>query len=229
MPDRPYVLLSVAASVDGYIDDNSDQRLLLSNDEDFDRVDEVRAGVDAILVGANTIRRDNPRLLVRSQERRDARVADGKSESPLKITLTSKGKLDPAASFFAAGDVTKVVYAPSSALANVEEAVGEVSDVVAAGDPIDLNVVLDDLAARGVRRLMVEGGGTVHTQFLSAGLVDELQLVVAPFLVGDRQAPRFVGEALFPQDSSHRMNLAEVRQIGDVVLLRYLPKRGTDV
>ncbi|MGC4943645.1 RibD family protein [Kribbella sp. DT2] len=229
VPDRPYVLLSVAASVDGYIDDNSDQRLLLSNDEDFDRVDEVRAGVDAILVGANTIRRDNPRLLVRSQERRHARVAEGKSESPIKITLTSKGELDPAASFFAAGDVTKVVYAPSAALAHVEGAVGEVSDVVAAGDPIDLNIVLDDLAARGVRRLMVEGGGTVHTQFLSAGLVDELQLVVAPFLVGDRQAPRFVGEALFPQDSGHRMNLAEVRQIGDVVLLRYLPKRGADV
>ena len=63
MAERPYVLLSVAASIDGFIDDNTDQRLLLSNDADFDRVDAVRAGVDAILVGANTIRRDDPRLL----------------------------------------------------------------------------------------------------------------------------------------------------------------------
>ncbi len=99
MTDRPHVLLSVAASIDGYIDDNTDQRLLLSNDEDFDRVDEVRSGVDAILVGANTIRRDNPRLLVRSQARRDRRLATGSSESPIKVTITATGDLDPAASF----------------------------------------------------------------------------------------------------------------------------------
>ncbi|MGH8574222.1 MAG: RibD family protein, partial [Gammaproteobacteria bacterium] len=66
MISRPYVLLSVAVSVDGYIDDATDTRLLLSNEADVDRVDEVRASCDAILVGANTIRRDDPRLLVRS-------------------------------------------------------------------------------------------------------------------------------------------------------------------
>ena len=67
MSDRPYVLLSCAMSIDGYIDDASNTRLLMSNDADFDRVDEVRAGCDAILVGANTIRRDNPRLMVRAE------------------------------------------------------------------------------------------------------------------------------------------------------------------
>ena len=64
-PTRPYVLLSCATSIDGYIDDASEQRLLLSNDEDLDRVDAVRASCDAILVGAGTVRRDDPRLLVR--------------------------------------------------------------------------------------------------------------------------------------------------------------------
>ena len=66
MAERPYVLLSVAMSVDGCIDDATDTRLILSNDADLDRVDEVRAGSDAILVGAGTIRRDNPALLVRA-------------------------------------------------------------------------------------------------------------------------------------------------------------------
>ena len=79
---RPYVLLSCAASIDGYIDDATDSRLLLSNDADFDRVDEVRAGCDAILVGTSTIRQDNPRLLVRSQARQDARTAHGTTSSP---------------------------------------------------------------------------------------------------------------------------------------------------
>src|SRR2546428_9593973 len=74
---RPYVLLSCAMSIDGYIQDTTETRLLLSNDADFDRVDAVRADCDAILVGADTIRQDNPRLLVRSQARRDARLARG--------------------------------------------------------------------------------------------------------------------------------------------------------
>ncbi len=74
MTPRPHVLFSVATSIDGYIDDTSESRLLLSDQDDFDRVDEVRAGVDAILVGANTIRRDDPRLLVRSGERQEERV-----------------------------------------------------------------------------------------------------------------------------------------------------------
>jgi 5-amino-6-(5-phosphoribosylamino)uracil reductase len=68
---------------------------------------------------------------------------------------------------------------------------------------------------------MVEGGGTIHTQFLTAGLVDELQLVVAPFFVGDSRAPRFVRDGTFPWGPKCRATLAETRQIGDVVLLRY--------
>jgi 5-amino-6-(5-phosphoribosylamino)uracil reductase len=79
----------------------------------------------------------------------------------------------------------------------------------------------EDLYARGVRRLMVEGGGTVHTQFLTADLADELHLVVAPFFVGDSRARRFVGDGQFAWNPRRRATLAEVRQIGDVVLLRY--------
>ena len=84
---RPYVLLSCATSIDGYIDDASDQRLLLSNDDDLDRVDAVRASCDAILVGAGTVRRDDPRLLVRSADRRAERVACGRPASPTKVML----------------------------------------------------------------------------------------------------------------------------------------------
>jgi 5-amino-6-(5-phosphoribosylamino)uracil reductase len=74
---------------------------------------------------------------------------------------------------------------------------------------------------RGIDRLMVEGGGTVLTQFLTAGLADELQLVVAPLFVGDSRAPRLVGDGCFPWHAERRAHLAQVRQIGDVALLRY--------
>ncbi|MEV7327795.1 dihydrofolate reductase family protein [Micromonospora sp. NPDC093244] len=220
-PARPYVLLSCATSIDGYIDDSSEQRLLLSNEDDLDRVDAVRASCDAILVGAGTVRRDDPRLLVRSAVRRAERVAGGRPASPVKVTLTARGDLDPTARFFTAGDATRLVYCATSALDKTRERLERAATIVDAGEPIDPAWLVADLAARGVRRLMVEGGGTVHAQFLTAGLADELHLVVAPFFVGDGRAPRFVGEGSFPWHAGHRARLAEVRQIGDVVLLRY--------
>jgi 5-amino-6-(5-phosphoribosylamino)uracil reductase len=142
------------------------------------------------------------------------------------VTITGSGKLDPQASFFTAGgaEVRKLVYCASPAVLAAQDRLGAApaTSIVDAGSPLDLVAVVTDLAARGIRRLMVEGGQRVHTQFLAAGLADELQMVIAPFFVADPDAPRFVGAAAFPWDCGHRMTLAEARQIGDVVLLRYL-------
>jgi 5-amino-6-(5-phosphoribosylamino)uracil reductase len=213
-------------SVDGYIDDTSSDRLMLSNEADFDRVDSQRALADAVLVGATTIRHDNPGLLVRSPARRSARQERGLPVSPAKVTMTRSGNLDPEASFFTAGgaEVCKLVYCASPAVRITQErlSMAPATSIIDAGSSLDLITVLTDLAARGIRRLMVEGGQNIHTQFLAAGLADELQLAIAPFFVGDPTAPRFVGAAAFPWNSGHRMTLAEVRPIGDVVLLRYL-------
>lgn len=221
MSDRPYTLLSCGMSIDGYLDGASEKRTLLSNDADFDRVDAVRAACDAILVGAATVRKDNPRLLVRAQARRDARVARGLAPTPMKVTVTRRAQLDECASFFAAGDSEKLVYCASETVAQARDRFGPVATVVDGGHPVDMRWLSEDLYARGVQRLMVEGGGTVHTQFLTADLADELHLVVAPFFVGDSRAKRFVSDGAFPWNPDRRATLVEVRQIGDVVLLRY--------
>ncbi|GII58669.1 hypothetical protein Pth03_70580 [Planotetraspora thailandica] len=223
MTSRPYVLLSCAVSVDGYIDDASPERLLLSNAADFDRVDEVRACTDAILIGATTVRRDNPRLVVDSAERRERRVALGLPAYPLKVTITASGDLDRGLNFWHHGGA-KVVYSPDAAVLKIRRTLDGLADVVGTGPAVDLGVVLDDLGARGVRHLMVEGGGTIHTQFLTQGLADEIHLAIAPILVGDPDAPRFLNEGCFPGGAARRMRVAEVRPIGDVVLIRYLPK-----
>jgi 5-amino-6-(5-phosphoribosylamino)uracil reductase len=230
MADRPYTLLSCGMSLDGYLDSAEVSRLRLSNDADFDRVDAVRAGCDAIAVGAATVRNDNPRLLVRSAQRRADRVARGLPPSPVKVTVTGCGDLDPDAAFFSAGETEKLVYCPSAAAARTRARLGAVATVVDAGRQVDMREVCEDLSARGVNRLMVEGGGTLHTQFLTADLADELQLVVAPFFVGDSRSRRFVGDGRFPWTADRRAPLAEVRQIGDVVLLRYAlsPRFGTE-
>lgn len=221
MTERPYVLLSCAASLDGYIDDATGQRLVLSNDADLDRIDEVRAGCDAILVGAGTIRRDDPRLLVRSAARRAERVARGRAASPARVTVTGGGDLDPGARVFTTGATVRLIYCATSGMEKARERLGQVATVVDAGEPVNLAPVLADLAARGIGRLLVEGGASMHTQFLSSGLVDELHLVVAPFFVGDGRAPRFVRDGSFPWHAGRRAQVAEVRQIGDVALVRY--------
>ncbi|MEU9158068.1 dihydrofolate reductase family protein [Streptomyces sp. NPDC048417] len=215
----PYVLLSAAVSLDGYLDDTGPERLLLSSPADFDRVDEVRASVDAILIGAGTIRADNPRLLVNDPGRRAARVAAGRPEYPLKVTVTATGDLDPDAKFWHTGG-EKVVYTTETGAARIR-GLGVAADVVSLGADLDWPALLTDLRkARAVGRLMVEGGGTVHTQLLQQGLADELQLVLAPLFVGDPKAPRLFGPGGY---QAGRLRLLESRRIEDVVLMRYEP------
>ncbi|MDH6135017.1 riboflavin-specific deaminase-like protein [Kitasatospora sp. MAA4] len=228
-PQRPYVLLSAAMSIDGYLDDASTERLLLSNAADFDRVDELRADCDAILVGSTTLRRDNPRLLVNDPARRAARTLGGRSEYPLKVTLSASGGLPADLRFWHTGGA-KLAYTTAAAAPALRAALAAVAqtEVVGLGDTVRLGELLDDLGRRGVRRLMVEGGGSVHTQFLAEGLADEVQLAVAPLLVGQAAAPRFVNPADFPGGSARRLRLLEARTVGDVVLLRYAPKESAE-
>lgn len=217
----PYVTLSCAMSIDGYLDSEAPQRLAMSNAQDFDRVDQLRADSDAIMVGASTVRRDDPRLLVRSADRRAKRLAGGRSASPVKVTVTRSGELSVESQFFTAGDVEKIVYTPRTGASRIGKVLGGHATVVALRDEVTMRAVAEDLAMRGVGRLMVEGGGRLHTQFLREDIADELQLVIAPFFVGESGAPRFVEAGAFPWTATRRARLADTRRIGDVVLLRY--------
>jgi 5-amino-6-(5-phosphoribosylamino)uracil reductase len=221
MTDRPYVVLSCAMSLDGYLDDASDERLVLSNNADLDRVDGQRAAADAILVGASTVRRDDPRLRVRAPRRRAARASLGLPASPMKVTVTRQGDLDPRAHLFDDDGSEKVVYCATAVHRRTERLLRGRAAVVDAGpDPL-LGCVLADLAERGVERLLVEGGATILTQFLAHGLADELHLVVAPFFVGDPGGTPFVRPAAFPWSKDNRARLLEITPVGDVALLRY--------
>ncbi|MEV5008682.1 MULTISPECIES: dihydrofolate reductase family protein [unclassified Streptomyces] len=216
---HPYVLLSAAVSLDGYLDDTGPERLLLSSPADFDRVDEVRASADAILIGAGTLRADNPRLLVNSPQRRAARRAAGKPEYPLKVAVSASGELDPGAPFWHTGG-EKILYTTDEGALRLRRT-GLAADVVPLGAELGWPRLLEHLHdERGVRRLMVEGGGTVHTQLLQQQLADEVQLVLAPLFVGDADAPRLFGPGTY---QGGRLRLVETRTIEDVVLVRYEP------
>jgi riboflavin-specific deaminase-like protein len=217
LPPRPYVVLSCATSADGYLDDASPRRLILSGPADLDRVDEVRAGCDAIWVGAQTVRRDNPRLLIRDPRRRARRVARGLPADPARVTLTATGDLDPRASFFAPGAL-QLVYCATPALSRARARLGEAAVLIDAGDSLSLPFILQDLAERSMLRVLVEGGARVLGEFLAGDLAHELHLAVAPFFVADPAAPRLD----VPRAPAEPMTLAQTRRVGEVVLLRYL-------
>jgi len=210
-------------SVDGCLDAPGPRRLVLSGDADLDRVDAERSEADAIMVGAGTIRRDNPRLVIRSAGRRAGRRGRGLPENPGRVTLTAGGRLDPAARFFdATGGAAPVVYCAAAAAPGLQQRLNDAAQVIAVPPPMELGAILADLARRGVHRLLVEGGAQLGREFLTRGLVDELALTVAPFFVGAAAAPRFAGPAVYPHGPARPMHLAEVRQLDDIVLLRYL-------
>ena len=228
MPPHPYVLLSCATSADGYLDDARPSRLILSGPADLDRVDDVRAGCDAIMVGAQTVRKDDPRLLIRDPRRRARRAARGLPEHPARVTLTATGDLDPRARFFAPGAL-RLVYCATPALAVARARLGDTAVLIDAGHPLSLKLLLSDLAERALLRVLVEGGARVLGEFLAASLADELQLAVAPFFVAEPAAPRLnlpgpnlPGLAGLPSSVADPMTLAEVRRVGEMAVLRYL-------
>lgn len=221
MGERPYTVLSCCISLDGYLDDSSGERLVLSSAADLDRVDALRASCDAVLVGAATVRADNPQLLVRSQERVAERVARGLPPTPVRVTVSTAGRLDPDAAFFTTGHTETLVYCPTDTVEEAQAALGEVATVVDGGSPLCFRHLVEDLHRRGVRRLLVEGGAHVLGRFLTEGVADELQLAIAPFLVGDSAAPRFLPDGDYPWTARRRARLLETRVLDDVVLARY--------
>lgn len=218
---KPYVILKCATSLDGCLDDVSSERLILSNQADFERVDQVRAECDAILVGANTVRKDNPKLTLKSEQLKKKRIAQGKSAEPLKVTYTGSGLLDPTSNFFTTGTGLKSVFCSGGVWARLLEKLANSAEVVAWEGALRPGWILEQLVARGVQRLMIEGGSQTNTLFLKENLVDELQVSIAPFFVAEKEAPRIVFDGLLLQKVRQRMTLSNVEQVGDMALLVY--------
>jgi rib_reduct_arch: diaminohydroxyphosphoribosylaminopyrimidine reductase len=180
------VTVSTAVSADGYLDDRSPDRLILSTPEDWAEVHRLRAACDAILVGAETIRRDNPSLLVGDEVLRRERIDRGLSPDPVKVTLTASCRLSPEAKFFTRGDQEKIVFTTCPDPGSLQQ----VATVIPAAE-ITAALIVTELEKRGLRSLLVEGGAATLRMFFAENLVDTFRLAVNPAVkVGDPRAPR---------------------------------------
>ena len=191
------VTLSAAVTADGYMDDDSPRRLIISTPGDWEEVYRLRAAHDAILAGAETLRRDDPSLLVRDQAARARRVQAGLKPDIAKVTLTRSGGLSPRLRFFTAGDADRYVFSPGeiTGLQNI-------ATVISTSEAITAKYIVTELEKRGIEHLMVEGGAGVLRMFLDEGMADTLRLAVNPRLrLGSRGGARF--DAAPPQSVPH--------------------------
>lgn len=186
---KPFVFVNVAASLDGKISDEGRRQLRISCDEDLRIVDELRAESDAIMVGIGTVLADDPRLTVKSRDLRKRRLEEKKDENPLRVVVDSRCRVPLSSKVL--NDEAKTLVAVSKAAD--EERIRKVSqraEVVVFGEKkVDLSRLLEHLFSRGVRRVMVEGGGTLISSLVSGGLVDEMRVYFAPMVIGGSKSP----------------------------------------
>ena len=225
------IQLSAAISADGYLDDCSSERLVLSHPDDWSEVYRLRAEYDAILVGAETVRRDNPSLRLKDETLQQHRIQQGKTPEPTKIVLSRSGNLDPNSRFFTTGSGDKIVIVESGANPQYIASLKSVASVYVIEPPVTVHSVTSILKQKGIDSLFVEGGSRTLTFFLKNGEADLLRIAVAPFFVGESQAPRLTygstGGFLF--DKNRRMNVLQVRQVGDMSVTDYaLSQTGID-
>ncbi len=170
-----FVLGRIAQSLDGRIATPSGASRWIGGAEDLDHTHRLRASADAVLVGAATVAADDPRLTTR-------RVA---GPSPVRVVLDPRRRLGTGFHVFQDGGPTLLCAAADGIAGDAHHGKAVVLAVPCRGGVFDLHALRDQLALRGLRRILVEGGGVTLSRFLAAGLLDRLHVTLAPLLLGD--------------------------------------------
>jgi 2,5-diamino-6-(ribosylamino)-4(3H)-pyrimidinone 5'-phosphate reductase len=220
---RPYVIVNVAMSADGKISTRERRQVRISGQQDFTRVDRLKAGCDAVMVGIGTVLADDPSLTVKSEECRSYRREQGKDDHPVRIVVDSSARIPPDAAVLHKGEGKRVIAVSKKAGGDTIALLEKKASVIVSGeDEVDLPALMDELGSMGLHRIMVEGGGTLIAGLIRAGLVHEIYTYIGNILIGGKDAPTFndgVGytqESLFP-----RLSLVEVRRIEEGILLHW--------
>ena len=224
---RPFVFVNIAMSADGKISTKERRQVRISGNEDYSRVDRIKAESDAIMVGIGTVLADNPSLTLKSPELRAGRRAAGEDENPIRVVVDSRGRIPLDADILQKGSGKRVVAVSREALPETVEALRQHATVVLAGDEtVDLGILLEELYRQGVRRLMVEGGGTLIWALFAQGLVDELQTFVGNIVIGGKDAPTPADGTGFLREADFaRLRIIEAVRLDEGLLIRWSVER----
>jgi 2,5-diamino-6-(ribosylamino)-4(3H)-pyrimidinone 5'-phosphate reductase len=211
---RPKVILSAAMTLDGKIaTKKGDSRL--SSKQDKVRIHKLRSKVDAILVGSNTVKRDDPMLTVRYT----------KGKNPFRVILDSKAEINLKSQIIKTCKKIPTILAVSKKaskqnISNLKEHSLEI--VVVGENKINIKNLLKALSKKKIKTLLVEGGGTVNWEFIKQGLVDEMIVTITPYLVGGQKAISIVeGEGFSKIQNSKKLKLKKIYKLGNEIVLHY--------
>jgi len=226
--NRPFVFINVAMTADGKIDTFARKGAAISSQRDKERVDQLRAESDAVMVGGKTLLDEDPKLTVKSEALRAGRVARGLAPNPIKVGIVTKAGLDPHSKFLHEGNAKVVIF--TTYQTSKEELAflrSQGADVYTDHhDKVDLKSALATLKELGIHRLMVEGGATLNFELLRLGLVDEITAYMAPMIFGGASAPTMVAGSGLERSDAIPLKLIHVENWDDGgVLLKYQLER----
>jgi len=220
---RPYVVVNIAMSADGKISTHERRQVRISGAQDFSRVDRLKAGCDAVMVGIGTVLADDPSLTVKSEECRNYRRKQGWDDHPVRIVVDSAGRIPADASILHKGKGKRVVAVSRRADSMKISLLEKKATVIIAGeDRVDLSALMNELGAMGIHRVMVEGGGTLIAGLIEAGLVNEIYTFIGNIIIGGKDAPTFTdGEGFIQESLFPSLTLLEARRIERGILLHW--------
>jgi 2,5-diamino-6-(ribosylamino)-4(3H)-pyrimidinone 5'-phosphate reductase len=223
--DRPFIFINSAMSADGKLSTKERKQVKISGRLDFERVDELRAQADAVMIGIGTVLSDDPSLTVKSPERKAARKAAGKSENPARIVVDSAARTPVDADIFKKGEGIRIIAVSNAApVKNVEKLEKKALVIKTGTDKVDLSELAGRLKEIGINILMVEGGATLNWGMLSAGIVDIIYTFIGNLIIGGGAAPTFTDGEGFSEAETLELELLSAEKIEEGGLLKWKVK-----
>jgi riboflavin-specific deaminase-like protein len=220
---RPFVAVTFAMTVDGKITTKNFSPVDFTSREDKTHLLRQRALGDAVLIGHSTLKHDNVRLGLPDPKMREARVARGQTPYPLRVIVSNEGRIDPALKLFQTDISPIVIFSTIRMPARYQKTLREKATLhLSDTRSVDLAWMLQQLRTDyGVRSIACEGGATLFRALLEKGLVDQLNLTIAPCLFGGANAPTLTGLSREFLPHTVRCSLAEMRTVGEECFLTY--------
>jgi 2,5-diamino-6-(ribosylamino)-4(3H)-pyrimidinone 5'-phosphate reductase len=222
--NRPFVFINVAMTADGKIDTFQRRGAAISSPRDKERVDQLRAEADAVMVGGRTLLDEDPKLTVKSEALRAERVARERAPNPRKVGVVTQAHLKPDSQFLNTGPADIVIFTTRrTSKRHISLLTARGVDVYVDDDRrVNLPNALATLKDLGVDRLMVEGGSRLNFELLRLGLVDEITAFIAPMIFGGESAPTMAAGIGLERSAAIPLKLIDVEKWDDGgVYVRY--------
>ncbi len=212
---RPKIILSAAISIDGKLATTTGDSKL-SSKNDLIRLHKLRTKVDAILIGKNTVKKDDPLLTVRYS----------KGKNPTRIILDSSGTISSNSKILQTSSEIKTIIAVCKKITkkNLEKLEKFPIDVMILGEnQVNVKSLLQNLGRRKIKTVLLEGGGSINWEFIKNNLVDELFITITPYILGGTDSISLVqGKGFDTILKSTKLRLKSVRRIQNDVVLHYI-------